>query len=244
MYGYAGSASTATDLAPFHRPPQTTNPAGTSSQTGALTQAAGTSTAHNAETGASALGSSVPQQLQALSAAGTPAGSPAPLGSWSVSAWPSDLQTLLGPAGFVIKSGLAAVKAAQFAVAIQSIAPSPPTTAAAAPAVTGGTLVSGDVGVRAPVLAGVGKAAPVGKLAVPKSWAAATAGNGPAAPAANPVSEPLRLTGTDLRAAPASNPQAMGPPPMGSGAGGGRSGNLVLRMRDRRFRMPRPVVGG
>ncbi|HEU4361601.1 MAG TPA: PPE family protein, partial [Mycobacterium sp.] len=37
MYGYAGSASSATKLSPFSQPPQTTNPAGQSAQAAAAT---------------------------------------------------------------------------------------------------------------------------------------------------------------------------------------------------------------
>jgi PPE-repeat protein len=40
MYGYAGASAAATTVTPFNPPPQTTNPAGTSTQAAAVTQAA------------------------------------------------------------------------------------------------------------------------------------------------------------------------------------------------------------
>ncbi|KAE9894166.1 PPE domain-containing protein, partial [Enterobacteriaceae bacterium TzEc051] len=41
MYGYAGSSATASQLAPFSEPPQTTNPSATAAQSAVVAQAAG-----------------------------------------------------------------------------------------------------------------------------------------------------------------------------------------------------------
>src|SRR6201996_9725618 len=58
MYGYAGSASSASVLTPFTEPPQTTNPAGTAQQSAAAAQA-GTS-------GASSIGTEITQFINSL----------------------------------------------------------------------------------------------------------------------------------------------------------------------------------
>src|ERR1700759_315099 len=59
MYGYAGSASPATQLTPFTEPPQTTNPAAEPLQAAAASQATSTSTASN-------LGTELPQFIDSL----------------------------------------------------------------------------------------------------------------------------------------------------------------------------------
>jgi PPE-repeat protein len=58
MYGYAGSASSASVLTPFTEPPQTTSPAGTAQQSAAAAQA-GTS-------GASSIGTEITQFINSL----------------------------------------------------------------------------------------------------------------------------------------------------------------------------------
>jgi PPE-repeat protein len=66
MYGYAGSAAVASTLTPFAEPPPTTNPAGGAQQAAAAAQ--------SSTSGGSQLMSAIPQALQGLSAAATPAG--------------------------------------------------------------------------------------------------------------------------------------------------------------------------
>jgi PPE-repeat protein len=214
MYAYAGSASTATEFTPFSRPPQTTNPAGTSSQTGALTQAAGTSTAHNAHIGAAA--------LPGL----------------------NDLNTVIGPANFAwVTGGETAGNLAQFAVAIQGFVPS-----AAAPVlpVTSGTSTPGALGAPSPVLAGVGKAAAVGKLSVPQGWVATT-------PHTSLAAHPSAVAETGARGVvhraggPVRNMMVATPTPGLAPlqlAAGCRKGSPESRTQGWRFRMPRPAVGG
>ncbi|HEY1838770.1 MAG TPA: PPE family protein [Mycobacterium sp.] len=63
MYGYAGSAATASQVTPFDPPPQTTNPAGTTGQAPAVTQATGA----QAQSLPQLMGS-LPQSLQSLAA--------------------------------------------------------------------------------------------------------------------------------------------------------------------------------
>jgi PPE-repeat protein len=69
MYSYAASSAAASALAPFTPPKSTTNPAGTTGQSAAVAQAAGTSAGSHAQTVASQLASisQVPQTLQGLS---------------------------------------------------------------------------------------------------------------------------------------------------------------------------------
>jgi PPE-repeat protein len=65
MYGYAGSAGSASVLTPFTEPPQTTNPAGTAQQSAAAAQA-GTSGASNIGTELTQFINSLPTALQNL----------------------------------------------------------------------------------------------------------------------------------------------------------------------------------
>jgi PPE-repeat protein len=69
MYGYAASSASATSLAPFNPPQQTTNPGGAAGQSAAVTQATGTA-AGNAQ-------STVQQALSAVPSALTAAAAPA-----------------------------------------------------------------------------------------------------------------------------------------------------------------------
>src|SRR5271156_6312807 len=66
MYGYAGSAAVAPTLAPFSEPPPTTNPAGGAQQAAAAAQ--------SIVSNGSRVITTIPQALQGLSAAATPAG--------------------------------------------------------------------------------------------------------------------------------------------------------------------------
>jgi PPE-repeat protein len=66
MYGYAGSASAATQLTPFTEPPQTTNPAAEPLQAAAVTQSTSTSTASNLGIELTQFIDSLPTALQNL----------------------------------------------------------------------------------------------------------------------------------------------------------------------------------
>ena len=66
MYGYAGSASAATQLTPFTEPPQTTNPAAEPLQAAAVTQSTSTSTASNLGAELTQFIDSLPTALQNL----------------------------------------------------------------------------------------------------------------------------------------------------------------------------------
>jgi PPE-repeat protein len=66
MYGYAASSAAASTLAPFTPPKSTTDPAGTTGQSAAVAQAAGTAAGSHAQTAASNSMSAVPTTLQGL----------------------------------------------------------------------------------------------------------------------------------------------------------------------------------
>src|ERR1700683_2146562 len=67
MYGYAGASAAATTVTPFNPPPPTTNPAGTGTQSAALTHAAATPAG-----AAQNMPSQVPNTLQSLASAQSP----------------------------------------------------------------------------------------------------------------------------------------------------------------------------
>lgn len=180
------------------------------------------------------LGPALPQQLQTGSAAGHS-------GSWS-GLWPTvlltafgDINALTGPANFAAALSRAITSAGSFGTGlyrsdIQAGAKDVPGTRSAT--------------VRGPVLVSTARAATVGKLSVPQSWTAATAGT-------SPSDSPPQPPKAGLRVVPAGEPHA--PPDMshtlpGTGPMTGRTARRtsvpVLRTGRRRFTMPRPVFGG
>jgi PPE-repeat protein len=178
MYGYAGASAAATTLTPFTPPPQTTNPAATGTQAGAVTQAAGTSAGATQNTL-----SQVPNTLQALNS-----GDPS---QWLLdllnNPWITDFETIgAGAQGFIGAYGASVVTAAgslfipnpmiNAAVMAAKIAATTPAAAvpeAAAPAAGVGGL-AGPLGGGGGVSAGLSRAAAVGGLSVPQSWATAS----------------------------------------------------------------------
>ncbi|ORW05033.1 PPE family protein [Mycobacterium kyorinense] len=245
MYGYAACSSAATTLTPFSPPPQTTNPAGQSGQAAAVAQAVGTSAGH-AHTTLPQLMSAVPQQLQTL-ASGASTNASSSSTSTPILAAFSDFNTLTGPLTPLWQVTYSVFSAGQFGTGyrLAELQLAKNASTAATPAATVGATTPGTGGVRANVCATVSNADRVGKLSVPQSWAAATPPVGSAAP-------PLRSTGTAFRALPAwaanppASPQA-GTPTTAIGptsVAGRRTGNKVFRMRDRRFKIPRPPAGG
>jgi PPE-SVP subfamily C-terminal region len=100
-------------------------------------------------------------------------------------------------------------------------------------------------GIRGPVFAEAGRAAPIGGLSAPPAWASAT-------PVASAVEEPQWLSDAGLEAVPASTGPTTGAagagPMVGMSPAAGPyarpSVNNVLRVAPRRFTMPRPALGG
>ena len=242
MYGYAASSSTAATLTPFSEPPQTTTAAGQSGQAAAVAQAAGSSTTGQAQSTLSGLMSTVPQQLQSLSTAGSSSGSTA-LGPSPIVSAVSDINTLTAPLSLMQSTTYSVFQAGNFVTGTQLAAEQAAKAAAksAAHAVTAEAVAPVTEGGRAAVFASANNADQVGRLSVPQNWTAA--------PASGPAAEPL--TGPGFRALPAwaANPPPTTPggmPALGpmANSAGRRGGTAVFRMRDRRFRMPRPAVGG
>jgi PPE-repeat protein len=257
MYGYAVSASAAATLTSFGQPPQTTNPAGQSTQGGAVGQALETSIGHSHST-LSQLLSVVPQRLQTLASGrftnASEAESSVTEDSTTSTSTPmitavTDLYELLGSTTLTYAVPKTVFQGGSFVTSfLQSGAQAPALPAvpepAAGAAAAAQTWAPADLSES--VLASVGRAAPVGGLSVPQNWTAAT-------PAAGPTTEPMASAETGFRALPPwANPThtptdtPAGMPVSGqiTNTAGRRGGNAVFRMRDRRYRMPRPALGG
>jgi PPE-repeat protein len=253
MYNYAASSAAATTLTPFSEPPQTTTAAAQPAQAAAVAQALGSSTASNAQSTLSQLLAALPQQLQSLATAGS--GSSGSTTTSLTSLWTTFIDSVTdfdhlsqpGVYGAAIARTFFSGGSYQLAAARTTV------QGADLPKIAGGTggaaakaqsLVPQSV--RGPVLAGVGRAAPIGGLAVPQTWASAT-------PVASAVEEPQWMSDMDLGAVPASADTTVGTT-AGAGPMVGMSPapspwartsvNNVLRVAPRRFTMPRPVSGG
>ncbi|AEF35287.1 MULTISPECIES: PPE family protein [Mycobacteriaceae] len=222
MHGYATTAYTATQLAPFQEPPQTTNSAAAASQ--ALAPAA-------------ALGTAAASQGSQSAADGVIDGA-------------STFNTLSGPVGFATAMSRTVTNAGSFFTALaKAVGGSAPKAAAAAvPAVLPAAGMASAVQAGPSLVrstASMGTASPIGQLSVPKAWA-------DTAPIATASEEPLFLSEAELAAtgsweeAPASGMMAAPAAAMGAAAGGaGRSTvSSILRVGPKRFAMPRPSVGG
>src|SRR6202453_962565 len=169
MYGYAGASAAATTVTPFNPPPQTTTPAGTSTQAAAVAQAAATPAG-----AAQNMLSGVPNTLQSLASGGLPNVS-AVIMSGLNSPGSVAVQPLVGTLGGFLKlniswqfggAGFLFSLSPLYAAALQSPAAAAPEGALAGLA---GSHGSGPGG--AGVSAGLGRAATVGGLSVPPSWA-------------------------------------------------------------------------
>jgi PPE-repeat protein len=180
MYGYAGTSAAATTLTSFATPPQTTNPGGVGAVAAAVNQAAGTG-------GLAQLVSAVPQTLQNLATAALTSGNPlvnfadSPIGQFSetfITLIDTPFSWIVGPEvnGIlppILTAPLMAHGATQAAIAaVSAPAPGAANLADAHAPVVGGAGVSGVGG--AGVSAGLGRAASVGGLSVPQSWATAS----------------------------------------------------------------------
>jgi PPE-repeat protein len=248
MYGYAVSASAAATLTPFGQPPQTTNPAGQSTQGGAVAQAVEASLGHS-HTTLSQLMSVVPQRLQAL-ASGRFTSATTTEGSTTSTSTPiitavTDFDELDASTILIYAVPKTAFQEGSFVTALdRSGGQAPALPAMPGPAAGAATAAQtwAPADASESVLAGMGRAAPVGGLSVPQNWTAAT-------PGAGPTTEPVASAETRFRALPPwANPTntPTGMPAIGQITNGasGRRGNTVFRMRDRRYRMPRPAPGG
>jgi PPE-repeat protein len=267
MYGYAASAAPAAALTPFRTPPQTTNPGGQSAQHAAAAQAVGTSTAEKTSTLAQAM-STVPHHLHSLStgssshslssasSSGTsPSGSS---GFYYVHDFASfkhayDIldKSVLGP---FFKANVTYADAGAF-VGTTAMFGRHLTIAEPLMPLLGKGALSSSIGAAGPtganggaILASAGKAASVGPLSVPQSWTGSTAGAKAGYVAQPPQPQSPETGHRAVKLASLEKPMTDQPPPPALGPTGAsaqhHTGNPVFRMRDRRFRMPRPAVGG
>lgn len=239
MYGYAASSSLAGVLQPLTSPAPNTNPAGMAEQGAAVAQAS----AGSAQDGLAQLVSGLPNAVQTLAApaAASPIqdGLTGFLGDFinstqNVGIW-NGLQTYssaLSNAGVWhmfagIASAIAIAHGPPEALASTMLMDS----VAASPAAAGG----------APVLAGLGKAAPVGGLSVPQSWPAAVPNPATSIPenAATLVSHGW----TDAEEGGTVNTVGAGMPGMAA-AGRGGSGSSNPRYGFKPTVMARPVAAG
>ncbi|MGD1279969.1 PPE family protein [Mycobacterium seoulense] len=250
MYSYAGSSSAATRMQQFNQPPQTTNAGGQSAQAAAVGQATGAPATANSQSTLSRLTSAVPQQLQTLASGGASgsSASSASAGS-SVLTGFSDFNTLTGPAGLASNFSRTGTSAMSGYTGIyrSSIQAGKDAAKAAIPAVSGEAATLGSAGLRGPVLASTGNATALGGLSVPQPWATTN-------PAAVAVADPHWLSDTELDGGPSwhegpATDMFNGVPATSTGSSSSGllsrpSVNNVLRVTPRRFKMPRPSVGG
>lgn len=187
MYGYAAAATTASRLAPFSEPPPTANPAAAQTQAAAVAQAAGAATGANIQSQLTQLTTLVPNALQGLTAGAAAASGPSSIES-VLSQVATFLSTITGPyspIGWIgIPGGwwltaMQVLGTAQNVPGVLSLLGGPaPITGALGP-LSGGYVsfekpVPGTPAVgRGLVLASAGRAASLGALSVPTSWASA-----------------------------------------------------------------------
>ena len=199
MYGYAGSAGSASVLTPFTEPPQTTNPAGTAQQSAAAAQA-GTSGASNIGTELTQFINSLPTALQNLAnglvqspttstnllsglslpqlfSATLPPGLSTDLTNWNtifstIASGPYSLQGLTSiPGGPFLSFGQAYAWGQNGQGAASFLAGAKPITGALAPLASelGTPHLSAAFGA-GPVSGSMGRAALVGSMSVPQGW--------------------------------------------------------------------------
>ena len=186
MYGYAVQSAAASAVTPFDPPPQSSNPAATTSQAVAVAQATGASAGTNTQSVLSQLVSATPSALQSLAAPTAATDPPAllsvptsllsSLDSSPLATAAANLEFLghvvLVPNSILINTALGLVIPARHLSDIAVGAESSLATGLGSGAPVLGS--AGLLGAGPGVSAGVGEAGFVGALAVPPSWAAAT----------------------------------------------------------------------
>ena len=264
MYGYAGSSAMATELTQFIDPPNTTNAGAAGGQSAAVAQASATPAGESAVT---QLIASVPQALQQLSAAATPAaittqhgliwntiedfltyGLPTPTNNWiglSSSQYTVWLKQTTGLAYF--SNGMAS-----FGMSIGQQTFNGP---------LGTTAGSGGAFIPSPQFAALGaggwhwhaagptaslsSATKIGGLSVPSSWL-----NAPGTPVSAGETAATKLVSANLAGTPeganaaGANAALRGMPMVGTGRGAQRAGNLGVRYGFRYSVLTRPPSAG
>jgi PPE-repeat protein len=257
MYTYAAQSSSASQVTSFATPAQTTNPAGTSAQSAAVSQATATTAASNSQSILQQLTSSTPSSLQSLaSPAGTSAATTTTpfqdlysflFGTTTLATNLSALVTSYSPYAalfynteglpyFSVGMGNFGVQIAKSAGMLGGAAP-----AAAAPALHGLSGLGGGLGSAGgaaahSVSAISGGGGQIGRLAVPASWTGAT-------PAAAPQGVQLVSSVSAAPETAAGGGNLMGGMPL-AGARSGFGNGLGPRYGFKPTVMPRPPSAG
>ncbi len=254
MYGYAGASAQARTLTSFPRPPETTSDGGQSAQQAAAARAVADVVAGDTQVLLAELLSGAPEQPHLLT---TASAQPPQVGFAQATPPPASLPIVDQVAAFGPTLGVLGVaqqvvfttgSQGVFGMAILNAqAKAAAGAALVTPIVTVDAHGTALTGVPAAVLAGAGKAAPVGKLSVPQNWLTATPTAG-VADAAVKSPRPASVGAASAQAANTARPTVGQTPtaimgPMDRRAPR-RGGTPVFRMRDRRFRMPRPPGAG
>lgn len=242
MYGYAASSSLAGVLQPLNTPAPSTNPAGIAGQGAAVAQAS----TNGAQNGLSQLVSGLPTAMQTLAAPAMASqsaqggitdflsnfiNSTQNIGIWNGLQTYSSVFTNAG--AWHAFAGIASAIAIAHSGSTEAVTPLLVDSVAATPV---GTPAGG-----APVLAGIGKAAPVGGLSVPQSWPAAVPTTATSIPESNAT---LVSHGwTEAEEAGTVNTVGAGMPGVAS-AGRGGSGLSNPRYGIKPTVMARPVSAG
>ncbi len=263
MYGYAAtSLPAAATLTPFTPPPQTTNPGGQPAQSAAAAHAVGTAATQTMQTALAHALAASSNLGQSVANSGT-ATATSSSGS-SAYFYIDNLQTYLQFTNLLHSSILAQYYNYGVTIGDQGMFNTAylvygqllgfPRTTPPLLGTGGGALAAGATNATGgSVPASTAKAASVGTLSVPQGWAGATpaAKTGYLAQSLESQSSEAgqRAESAELVSAKSAAPMADQPPmqpvmgPIG-GAAARHSNNSMFRMRDRRWRMPRPAVGG
>lgn len=246
MYGYAGASAAATTLTPFTPPSATTDAAGLARQGAAVTQAAGTTGATNAQevlANGSQLVSTVPQALQGLASA--PASNSSGASGASVSSLMSKFNSLTGPAKFAtypmlfMNQALAASKAVTAPVAAAKAASGLATGLGAGAGALGAAGLPG-LGAGGGVFsAGLGHGVSIGALTAPHAWLAA-----PASAAATAGPPGAGWTAAPQTAMTGSSPTGLPLMPLANMAGRAVGGPSASRFELRASVVPRSPAAG
>ncbi|WP_176357522.1 PPE family protein [Mycobacterium persicum] len=237
MYGYAGAAAAASTLTGFAPPPEMTNPAGLADQAAAAGKAVNAATLSAVST--------VPLALQQLAQPVAASNS-----GWTFAECLSLLSSLTSPASAAASTMSSTMSAMSSVSSVAKLLGSS-TTVVASEAATLGSALSG-VGAAAPaaglftagipsaIAAEVGKAASLGPLSVPPSWASA-------AMTASPAAAPFSGAAAVPVAQSAGSGNLLGGLPVAGmpGRGGGSGLNSATsRAGAAPTVMPRPLFGG
>ena len=232
MYGYAAASAGASALTAFDQPPSTTNSAGQAGQAAAVAHAADTSAQSSTSTSGLANLQSASAALLNAASGTSKSSKPVEWKDW-VSMYTNDVGIVynhMGDYDHFMKLWLggmpaAASKGAEAAAALPRLGGS-----------LGGTLGGGPAS--SAVSAGLGRAATVGHLSVPQSWAAA-------APATSGESTLSALSSSAVGSEAKGGGLLRGIPLTGTGTGRAAGGKVVgQRYGFRHAVMARSVVGG